>query len=369
MALKPCPHCGHSVSDQATKCPQCGKDPRFTPDELERQERQRKKKHKAWIVSLAAALAAAVVALCIIYIPRYAEYRRNLDAYNAAQELFNAEEYPTAILAYEELGDFKDSRQKALDARYKYIISHKSRSDGLTADYIRKLQSVEYPQIDDVYKELYAWKVQTYPCTDKEGQKSKYSFVNGDPLYFFITFSGGEPDATIRIKYAVTKFNGASSTTDNNYFRGQFRDGDTAWVGWDKISSKNCTRIKIVFYDRDTGEQLAGAVADIKSGYASTAKPTSTATTPVYTENVVLPDDMYTDIVPTNTGDSTDGETKNTERTVRIYNEETGQWEWVSSPEEKPSQEKETTTKKKQIFVRQYNHTTGQWEWMWVDDD
>ena len=25
MALKTCPHCGHSVSDKATKCPQCGK--------------------------------------------------------------------------------------------------------------------------------------------------------------------------------------------------------------------------------------------------------------------------------------------------------------------------------------------------------
>ena len=35
MALKTCPHCGHNVSDKATKCPQCGKDPRFTDFQLE----------------------------------------------------------------------------------------------------------------------------------------------------------------------------------------------------------------------------------------------------------------------------------------------------------------------------------------------
>lgn len=46
MALKTCPHCGHSVSDKATKCPQCGKDPRFTDFQLEQQEQQRKKKRK-----------------------------------------------------------------------------------------------------------------------------------------------------------------------------------------------------------------------------------------------------------------------------------------------------------------------------------
>lgn len=46
MALKTCPHCGHNVSDKATKCPQCGKDPRFTDFQLEQQEQQRKKKRK-----------------------------------------------------------------------------------------------------------------------------------------------------------------------------------------------------------------------------------------------------------------------------------------------------------------------------------
>ena len=46
MALKTCPHCGHSVSDKATKCPQCSKDPRFTYFQLEQEDQQRKKKRK-----------------------------------------------------------------------------------------------------------------------------------------------------------------------------------------------------------------------------------------------------------------------------------------------------------------------------------
>ena len=68
MALKTCPHCGHSVSDKATKCPQCGKDPRFTDFQLEQQEQQRKKKRKTAIIVSASILIAALAVLCVVFL-------------------------------------------------------------------------------------------------------------------------------------------------------------------------------------------------------------------------------------------------------------------------------------------------------------
>ena len=90
MALKPCPHCGHGVSDQATKCPQCGKDPRFNPDELEQQEQRRKKKRKTTIIASASVLVVALAVFCIVFLPRIAEHSRQMSAYNAAQALFKS---------------------------------------------------------------------------------------------------------------------------------------------------------------------------------------------------------------------------------------------------------------------------------------
>ena len=55
------------------------------------------------------------------------------------------------------------------------------------------------------------------------------------------------------------------------------------------------------------------------------------------------------------------------ERKVRIYNSETGQWEWVSPDTASDNQQAEPPHKG-QKYVRQYNPETGTWDWMWVDD-
>ena len=64
MALKTCPHCGHNVSDQAIKCPSCGKDPRYTDFQLEQREQQHKKKRRAAgiIITIVVVIIATVCA-------------------------------------------------------------------------------------------------------------------------------------------------------------------------------------------------------------------------------------------------------------------------------------------------------------------
>lgn len=47
MALKPCPHCGHPISEQAERCPACHQDPRISPEKLvRRQEAEQTRKKR-----------------------------------------------------------------------------------------------------------------------------------------------------------------------------------------------------------------------------------------------------------------------------------------------------------------------------------
>ena len=99
MALKTCPHCGHNVSDKATKCPQCGKYPRFTDFQLEQQEQQRKKKRKKNIIVSALVLVAALAAFCLVFIPRYIEQTRQTKAYNEERYCLDYEKFQRATKA------------------------------------------------------------------------------------------------------------------------------------------------------------------------------------------------------------------------------------------------------------------------------
>lgn len=99
MALKTCPHCGHNVSDKATKCPQCGKDPRFTDFQLEQQEQQRKKKRKTAIIVSASVLVVTLAVLCLIFIPRYIEQTHQIKAYNEERYRLDYEKFQRATKA------------------------------------------------------------------------------------------------------------------------------------------------------------------------------------------------------------------------------------------------------------------------------
>ena len=101
MALKTCPHCGHSVSDKATKCPQCSKDPRFTYFQLEQQNQQRKKKRKKTIIISASVLVATLAVFCLVFIPRYIEQTRQTKAYNEERYRLDYEKFQRATKALE----------------------------------------------------------------------------------------------------------------------------------------------------------------------------------------------------------------------------------------------------------------------------
>lgn len=273
MALKTCPHCGHSVSDRATKCPQCGKDPRFTPDELEQQERQRKKKRKTTIIISVSAFVIVLAVFCAIFIPRYIEYSQQMDAYKEAQALFKSSEYTRAVEAFDALGGFEDSAQKALDSRYQYVCTHQSRTDPTTLKYIEYLTSKDYPNIQSLSHSIYDWKCKAYVTDTENGAPTAKTFRTDSPLYFMFQAYGGKPDEEISVKYQII-FHvspaaaswGYSNETQYGTFSYKLSDGQHYWTGWsDGIGANVYDRIDITFYNADTNEVLATAEASIQS--------------------------------------------------------------------------------------------------------
>ena len=150
MALKTCPHCGHSVSDKATKCPACGQDPRLTPEELAAQAEAKKEKRKRTrlIIGICAAVVLVVGGICAaLYLPDYLDYR-------AACDLLDQKNFVAAVAAFDKLGDYRDSAQQALEARYQHVVAHKTRDNQQTRDYIQELVDEKYKDAADIEKEL-----------------------------------------------------------------------------------------------------------------------------------------------------------------------------------------------------------------------
>lgn len=271
MALKTCPHCGHSVSDQATKCPSCGKDPRYTDFQLDQQEQQHKKKRKKTFLISGAALVVVLAVLCVIYIPRYIDYSHKMEAYREAQAFYDSGEYVSAVSSFEALGDFKDSAQKALDSRYQYICGNKSHTDPVTEKYIEYLTSKNYPNIQSLADSIYGWKFNAYVTDSAAGYPVYGTFGKNSPLYVRFTAFGGKPGETVSVEYWVDYYVspyasslGYSDKTESGSIPYKIRNGDIYYAGWEHgIGTIKYSRVKFTFYNAATLETLAIAEAYI----------------------------------------------------------------------------------------------------------
>lgn len=271
MALKPCPHCGHPISEKAEKCPECGQDPHLTPEELAEQQQQREKKRKTALIVSTSAFVVILAVLCVIFIPRYIEYTRKLEAYNEAQELFDMEEYTDSVLAFEKLGDFKDSAQKALDARYQYAYKNQDKNDPMTIAYIEYLSDKNYPYIRALSDAVYKWRGTAYAAKSKGGDPVTTAFGPDDPLYFVLNVSGGKPGEQITVQYTVDFFSSVNAAkawdcakTESHSFSHKIGDGESCYVYWeDGIGTTEYKFIRIRFFTPSCPSVFASAEARI----------------------------------------------------------------------------------------------------------
>ncbi len=108
-----CPWCGGILEDSQTVCPNCGRAVDIgQPAEI--QSNFPKKKKTGMIMGI---ITAAVVVLAIA-IAAVFFFSKNPRSYQRAQELYNANEYAQALELFEELGDYKDSKNMAIDCKY-----------------------------------------------------------------------------------------------------------------------------------------------------------------------------------------------------------------------------------------------------------
>lgn len=266
MALKPCPHCGHPISEQAEKCPACGQNPHLAPEELAAQKEAKKAKQKRGrlIGGICAAVVLAAAGICAaLFLPVYQDYR-------AACDLLDQQNYVAAAAAFDDMGDYRDSAQQALEARYQHVLAHKTRDNQQTRDYLKELVAAEYKDSADIEEEIYAWHITVKSCGSKSGSLEKTTFRIGDPLFFYVEVHGGHVGETCRLRYEATLYptvywqeQGVSNSTQKDNM-GTFKDAGTYWFGWeDGIQSNVIGSILFSLYNADTNKLLATCSAAV----------------------------------------------------------------------------------------------------------
>ena len=266
MALHPCPHCGHPISEKAEKCPACGQNPHLTPEELAAQKEAKKaqRKRTGLIVGICAAVVLAAAGICAaLFLPEYLDYR-------AACDLLDQQKYVEAAEAFDTMTDYRDSAQQALEARYQYVTTHKTRDDKQTRDYLRELVNAEYKNAAAIEDEIYEWYITVTPCSSKTGGLEKTVFRTGEPLIFYIEIHGGPIGEHRLLRYEATLYptlywqvKGVPSSTQSDDLGIAF-DGDTRWFGWENgIQTDVIGSITFSLYDAESNTLIKSRTVSV----------------------------------------------------------------------------------------------------------
>ena len=178
--------------------------------------------------------------------------------YQKACSLLEDDLYDSAISLFEELDRYKKSEDKIDEAKYGYIIDHRNNTNTTTFAYLKSLKNKDYKDCANIYKELYDWKITVLAVnSDKDDDSTnKSSIKKNAPVYFHIDLSGGEPNESIRITVKSTWPNG---NTSEYTFNSKWDKWSAGWYGWAEGPSITGT-IRCYFYDEDGNMIGAGSV-------------------------------------------------------------------------------------------------------------
>lgn len=180
--------------------------------------------------------------------------------YQKACSLLEDDFYDSAISLFEELDGYKKSEDKIDEAKYGYIIDHRNNTNTTTFAYLKSLKNKDYKDCANIYKELYDWKITVLAVnSDKDDDSTnKSSIKKNAPVYFHIDLSGGEPNESIRITVKSTWPNG---NTSEYTFDSKWDKWSAGWYGWAEGPSITGT-IRCYFYDED-GNMIGGGSVKI----------------------------------------------------------------------------------------------------------
>ena len=191
-------------------------------------------------------------------------YKDSADLYKEATyqqckaDKTNAAQY---INLLDTLGDYKDSAALRLEKMSQYVNANKNASltsaRKICCEYLKDLIQSDSATWQPVYNEMFSWKItDVYWNTSADSTTQVSSIKSGSPVYFHFTISGGEPGASTMLYRRVFWSDGDKS--GYNSFNYEYKDGDSSYVYWDKLSYKG--KVTITVYDGNKNKIGSGSV-------------------------------------------------------------------------------------------------------------
>ena len=349
MALHPCPHCGHPISEKAEKCPQCHHDPRVSPEEFaQRKEAKKAQRRRALLIVIpCVVLAAALVLAALFLLPDYQRYQN-------AKKQMDAGEYLDAIENFDALGDYLSAADLSLQCKAQ-VINTCAAPDAATASrFATALVSGGYQSAPGAIPGTTVWyQGSGIAAAQSQQQESEFCMVEGcmqerlTGSFACMTHACRAPDCKI-------------AATSGSRYCVEHKGYECKQYGCNEKALTYGGYCE--FHQRNADERLA-ALSGLREAAQQQLQGTSKTADPAVS-NIPDSENNTHQESPVHQPDNNAQE----ERTVRIYNKETGQWEWVAPDLSGGSTD--TTTEnphKDQIYCRHYDSETGTWVWGWVD--
>lgn len=382
MALHPCPHCGHPISEKAAKCPACGQNPHLTPEELTQRNAAKKAQRKRVlsIVIPSVVVTAAVVLAALFLLPDYQRYQN-------AKKQMDAGDYISAAENFDALGDYLSAADLSLRCKAQVINTCAAPDSATASRFATALVSGGYQSAPGAIPGTTVWyQGKGLAAAQSQQQESAFCMVEGctrerlTGSFACMTHACRAPDCKMAV-VSGTRYCVEHRGLGCAHFH--CNEKALSYGGYCEFHQRNSDeRVAALSGLRETVQQQQSASETVEPAESNT--PANENNVPQEPPVPQQPNNQTTTVTtptpqPDNPPEDTqepaqepDNNSSDQERKVRIYNSETGQWEWVSPDAGSGSTDasNETTTEnshKDQIYCRHYDSETDTWVWGWVD--
>ncbi len=152
--------------------------------------------------------------------------RAKKSALQAGKAALDQKNYDTAIEWYLKVG----ANDEVANAKYQYVLAHKTRHNYTTFTYLSELKKKNYKDSSSIYSELYAWKVERIVANNDPYSTIKMTSISKyDPVYIHFKLVGGYPGEIIKPYVKYTLPSGETGTYKWDY---ECTSNDILWYAW-----------------------------------------------------------------------------------------------------------------------------------------
>lgn len=180
------------------------------------------------------------------------------ERYQSGIDYYKKSRYEQAAMVFEALGDYKDSKEKALDSKYEYIKMHKDDenicNDSNFYSYITDLIDLNYKDLKSIYDSVYSWRFKVFVNNSNDGTNSMSSINKNDSVYVHVKAISGPYDENKNLHLIV--YNNEYNTIELEH-SGSVSPGNEEVFSYgyqtpSAVTEKSSYTAKV--YDSDTNE-------------------------------------------------------------------------------------------------------------------